>query len=305
MASCAHFDPICAHWTDESLHELFFEHLYVPPHGIPTFEAMAERYGDRGVHVMQSISKADPKENRANRLGKHKGLTQIGIIFDGLISPGGDIFSQDVFIADMTRDVLVQEGKSRHYANTYEAGLLLPIMHVNLLMNLANSQYAMCNQSAIPETDVVHVKEIAYIHHLHQMMFWHWLMDEWYRVFHFVPFLQRHVDIPIFVHSSSGFVERADTLNGRMFQVLNISQYASHSLHQGWHRAMGTDSHSASHQHATDRCEVRQGRRHLLRTTLGSVRSGLAPAHAVGPIQYVESAWDQSALERASAPEQA
>jgi hypothetical protein len=59
------------------------------------------------------------------------------------------------------------------------------------------------------------VKEVLVITHHHQEMFWHWLVNEAYRLFVALPYLQANPDIFIHISGGPSYAQRYE----RMFNI--------------------------------------------------------------------------------------
>jgi hypothetical protein len=79
-----------------------------------------------------------------------------------------------------------------------------------------------CNREAIPQ--LVEVREVAVVYHLHQDMFYHMVQDQYYRLFALLPYLQQHPDIHIFLFGSPNPHDWDGSFGDHFLQLCNISK---------------------------------------------------------------------------------
>jgi hypothetical protein len=65
------------------------------------------------------------------------------------------------------------------------------------------------------------VKEVVVLTHVHQYMFWHWMVDELYRIANLVPYLQANPDV--YLHMGLGNRK----LEAAFISFFNISPYVT------------------------------------------------------------------------------
>ncbi len=202
ILSCAYFDPSCAHSLDEHSLSASFLEYYRDPQLYPSVEFIAEQIRD--TQFKELLKKRMMEELRELRKGRDVGLPSVAILFNGTINDKGSLLTDEVFLPSW----LDSQVSPFHFQDNHHAKK---------------------------------VKEVVVISHIHHGMYWHQLVNEFFRVFALLPYLWAHLDIHL--HLSS---ETSDYgLMVDLYEMIGISKtrlvfetvtadiiYYTHQLHR-------------------------------------------------------------------------
>jgi hypothetical protein len=196
LLHCVHFDPFCADMTNESLLALY-DRRYVPPRYHPSVREAATVYLTQRLAkpLGLALNRSDWEQVKRFQRGVNTLPPAVAVIYDGWVTRAGSVLNTDVFIPTFP--------ESTNLTTFYRDFFLPPP----------------ANQTKPLIVQWVPVREVVVIAHVHQNMFWHWVVSELYRIFLLVPYLQANPDV--YVHMSMG----NKVLELDFLRMLNISTY--------------------------------------------------------------------------------
>ncbi len=163
--SCKQYNSFCRSTNlNSKLIDNLFESSFVHPQFHPPDTI------DRlpGGPLREVMLGNDLREVKRNLRGRNKWAPSMGAIFQATVNDGGSLVSPGIFLPS------AYDGKEQ-------------------LWELYNSS----------KTRLPRYREILVVSHLHQDMFWHWSISQFFRMFPAVEFLRQNPDIPLHLSGDS------------------------------------------------------------------------------------------------------
>ena len=198
LLHCVHFDPFCADMTSESLLARY-DRLYVRPRYYPSAREAAAIYSAHRLAkpLGLALNRSDWEQVKRFQRGANTLPPAVAVIYDGWVTRSGSVLNTDVFIP------------------TFPDSTNLTVFHRDFFLPPPANQTKPLIVRWVP------VREVVVIAHVHQNMFWHWVVSEFYRIFLLVPYLQANPDVYVQMGVGNKVLELA------FLRMLNISAYGA------------------------------------------------------------------------------
>ncbi|ELR21725.1 uncharacterized protein ACA1_384600 [Acanthamoeba castellanii str. Neff] len=192
---CSAFNSMCADMDSYTLLDRYYR-FYQPPRFYPSIGPALALYRTK-KDVLKPLVAAFQKEEYNDvtilRRGQNVHPPAVGVVYDAWITKAGSVLGDDVFIS--------------MWPDTFN------------LTDFRHQYFPTAKNQTSKDGEWKKVKEVVVISHTHQVMFWHMMVSEYFRLSTLLPYVQANEHI--YIHLGWQF---PNPLIKSLYAFLNISE---------------------------------------------------------------------------------